>query len=372
VRLAPDAHVRSVKYHFIGSHELSASELSTQVATHAPGGFNSVKRAFGWLPLVPDEEKVPFSPRLLQEDLARLRRFYARQGFPEAELDYDVRTDDRGRRVDVTFGVREGRPIRLRSVEIVNADSAGTWSGDPELAAEGRKAAQQLGEKNRGIRFGDAEARSIEANATAWLADHGYLMPRVESATVVDSAQLLVDFKLRITTGPRARVGRVDVQGVHSVPEPIVTRNLPFTTGDWVSTSALTRGQQQLQSVDLFRSATVVMPESLRSEPEVPVDVTIQESRPRFTGVQLGYVTDGAGVSAQGRWTHPNFTGGARSLNVVALVQTGWGNLGTVPEKLARLTLTLRQPYVGNPKLSLSVGPKGELRDDEVERSALG
>jgi outer membrane protein assembly factor BamA len=148
-----------------------------------------------------------------------------------------------------------------------------------------------------------------------------------------------------------------------------VTRNLPFQSGDWVSTSAVVKGEQNLQSVELFRRATVVLPESLRSQPEIPVRVTVTEAEPRFTGLQLGYVTAGAGVSAQGRWTHPNFTGDSRSLNFVWLVQTGWGNFGEVPDRLARATLTLRQPYIANPKLSFSVGPKAEWRDDDVERS---
>ena len=73
------------------------------------------------------------------------------------------------------------------------------------------------------------------------------------------------------------------------------------------------------------------------------------------------------------QWTHPNFTGGARSLTASLEGQTGAGAIGTEAEQLLRGSLSLTQPYVFDPRLSLIVGPWAEYRNDLQDRSgAIG
>jgi outer membrane protein assembly factor BamA len=124
-----------------------------------------------------------------------------------------------------------------------------------------------------------------------------------------------------------------------------------------------------LVSVDLFRTARLELAKESPADTALPVEVVIKEDHARFTTLEAGYATDGAGVTGQVRWTHPNFTGGARSLNAILLAQTGWWATSDTKDRLLRTTLVLNQPNVGAPTLSLGFGPSFEARDGFIDRS---
>jgi outer membrane protein insertion porin family len=121
--------------------------------------------------------------------------------------------------------------------------------------------------------------------------------------------------------------------------------------------------------VDLFRQAQVNV--DVRGPPDSTIGVRVEvfEASPRLSLAELGYISDGPGISGRVQWTHPNFTGGARSLTASLEAQTGVASVATQAEKLLRGSLTLTQPYVHVPELSLGVGPYSEYRDDLRDRS---
>ena len=87
----------------------------------------------------------------------------------------------------------------------------------------------------------------------------------------------------------------------------------------------------------------------------------------------MGYISEGAGLTGRVQWTHPNFTGGARSLTASLEGQTGRGAIGTEAEQLLRVSLSLTQPYVFTPRLSFIAGPWAEYRNDlHDESGAIG
>jgi len=368
-RIAPDARTHAVKLRWIGSHELTEPEIRREVATRAPSGAERVNAWVAWLPLVPDPPPRPFVPFTLQEDVARLRRLYARQGFPEASIDYEVETDDEGKDVTVTITIREGEPIRVRRLNLARMDSTLTPTMDPDEAARGRRELRQLGRTLTGRRLGAVGIEDIRRRTVAWMAEHGHLAPHVEVLTMVDTAGRAADVTLLVEAGTRSRVGEITVKSDPPVEPRLLARHLPFKTGDWVSSRDVQTGLRNLRSIDLFRDATIEVPVSGPADSVVPVRIAFTPSRPRLTTLGLGYVTSGAGVSMQAGWTHPNLTGGARAVDLVGLWQTGLWSFSDVPDKLFRVTLTMRQPYVGFPAASLSFGPRVELRDDLYERS---
>src|SRR5262249_23938133 len=155
------------------------------------------------------------------------------------------------------------------------------------------------------------------------LADRGYARAKAEPRAAIDSTAHAVDLVWLIDTGARARFSAIQVQGLTKVSDHIVTRQLGFEPGDWRSRRALEKGPVNVLSVDLLRKARVDLDKCDPGDTLLPVSVVVKEDRPRFTTIEGGYATDGAGVSGQVRWTHPNFTGDARSLNAVLLFQSG-------------------------------------------------
>jgi outer membrane protein insertion porin family len=366
IKLAADAETRSVRFQFEGAHEMTEDDLRPQVGTTAPGPFDGVQSALVWTRLVGEPDRHAFNPEILQGDLVRLRRYYRRQGFLDVGVDYVTKPSADRKWVAVTFVVHEGEPLKLASIAVDYADSAlRPPPGDPS-AARISKVIDSI-ELNK--RFDEA-ALEIKARQLARsFADAGYAFTTITPRAAIDSVQRRVDLVWILTPGNRSRVATIQVEGLKSVPKHIATRQMGFTVNDTTSRAHMERARQNLQTVDLFRSADVSYGGGGATDSLLPVHVRLSEDHPRFTGAEVGYITDGAGISGQTRWTHPNFTGGARSLSAIALVQTGWATSEAVLDRLVRTTLALTQPFVGSPDWSASFGPSFEWRDGSKDRS---
>ncbi|MGH7742055.1 MAG: POTRA domain-containing protein, partial [Candidatus Eiseniibacteriota bacterium] len=367
-KLAADARVRSVEFRFIGPHDLRAEDLEPAIATEAPGTMDRVTAATSWIPFVPDPEPHAFSATVLQQDLERLRRQLRRKGFLDADADYQVRVADNRRDVSVVFVVREGEPTRVRTLTLGDGANAGGALPD-SLAAVCAETWKDVVRRQSGERNSDELTEDARRSLASAFGNAGYPWARFGVSSELDSSRREADVTWRVKSGVRARLGDIRVEGVHSVPEPLVVRQLGLQSGEWFSRRDLDQSRLQLQSVPLFQRSDVLVADSLSTDSSVAIRALIQESRARLTNLELGYVTDGAGVTSQARWTHPNLTGGARSFDAIALVQTGWGTTSDEADRLLRATLSLTQPYVASPRMSLSGGPAIERRDGRIDRS---
>jgi outer membrane protein assembly factor BamA len=368
LHLAPDAEVHQVEFRFSGKHELSGPDLSPVIATTGPDMLRRLHQLVAWIPFVADPKPLPFVPLRLQEDVVRLRQHYRRQGFPSAIVDYEVETDRTRSRVDVTFLITEGRPLLLRSLKATGPGGADEIPIPADEREQIRETWAQVRSRYLGKRMQEQQVTQLHDGLIKFLADRGYSNSSVVPRAAIDSVAGSVDMIWELTPGQRTTVSSIDIEGVTSVPESIAERQLGFEPGEWTSKDKLERGRANLLSVELFRSAEVSLA-SAAGDTAVPVKVVITEDRPRLTTIEAGYVTDGAGITGQARWTHPNFTGGARSLNTIALFQSGWGSTSDTKDRLARATIVLNQPYVWTPDLSLGVGPTFEFRDGNIDRS---
>jgi outer membrane protein assembly factor BamA len=368
-KLASDARVSSVEYHFIGPHVLGEADFSPMIATSGPGGLDHLQAATSWIPFVPDPHPHPFSAVVLQQDLERLRRQLRRKGFPEGQADYDVSVEHNRRDVRVTFTISEGEPTRVHSMTLLDGSAPDAGALPDSVAAVCDKEWRRLVKKMTGERLSDDLAEEARKGLGAALGDGGYPSAQLSLFTAADSAANGVDLTWRVAAGMRTRIGDIRVEGVKSVPEPLVVRQLGLEPGEWYSRRAIEQSRLQLQSVALFQRSDLVLAPPTSPDSGALIRALIQESRARLTNLELGYVTDGAGVTTQARWTHPNFTGGARSFDAIGLIQTGWGATNGEQDKLLRATLTLTQPYVASPRLSLNAGPSVERRDGRIDQS---
>jgi outer membrane protein insertion porin family len=367
--IRPDAQVGSVGFRFPGTQSFSEAELGAQLALRGRGSLYDVRRLLGELPLVPSPGRYGFDPVELQKDVVRLRQFYRRAGFARPHVDYDVRANDPGSVVDVSYVVEEGPAAVLRSVQVVGPGGSAPLELPDSLATSWREFEAGLAAR-RGQRFGEADLAAARDSLVAWLHDHGYPFAAVQSARTVDSLRQAVDVRLAASPGPLSRFGTITVEGNTSVSDRVVLRQLPFRTGDPYSARTLAVARTRLQAVDLLARAVVDVDSQPAADSTLSVRIQVQESRRRLTLAEVGYVSEGAGLTGRVQWTDPNFTGGARSLTASVEAQSGAGAVGTEAEQLLRASLSLTQPYVFVPRLSLIVGPYAEYRNDLKDQSA--
>jgi outer membrane protein insertion porin family len=343
-----------------------------QIGLTEQGKTYRLVKALAFLPFVSKPGPHPFDPLNLQRDVARLREFYRRSGFPEASIRYEVALDEERNRVDVQFLISEGRPLTLAAVsysgpagstvdEVLALDVVPLW----RRFVEGEKG-------HMGERFGDLTRAQMSGNPLRWLREHGYPFPTGDSELELDSAAFQVGLTVRIDPGPRSRVGSVDVEGVTSVGDDIVLREVPIREGDWFSARKVSQGRQRIFSLDLFSTAAAdVVP---LEEPDSTVQVLfrVREGRRRSLNTFVGYTNTG-GLSLGGSWEHRNFVGGARTLAVSGTAETGaLAFLAEIPDQYFRGAVSLRQPFLFVSGLSLVASPFGEYRDDYRDRSWEG
>jgi len=299
----------------------------------------------------------------LERDVLRVRVFYWKRGYREAEVDTAVVARGRNQ-VGVTFVIKEGLPTIVSDV-IVSQPT-------PLLSQR---------EINRRVALGKGGPLNLIRLDTSRvflqnsLFDKGYADAEVDTSIVVDTASRTAVVRLTLNPKYKTTVEDIVVSGNDDVSERTIRKSLTFHIGDIFRRSEMLRSQRALYESNLFRRASI--------EPRPPIDiatpdsakvvvVTVQESPPREARLSAGFNTIDF-VQFETRFTDYNFMGGARRLDVQAVVgnlfASSLNNRGifhnaSVPQTstLARYfvptynaSIDLREPWFGSPHNELAL-----------------
>jgi len=300
----------------------------------------------------------------LQRDVLRMRVFYWKRGYREAEVDTAVVR--RGpNQVGVTFTVTEGPPTVVSRITVDQPTP-------PLLSKREVDRRVVLGENSplNMIRL-DSSRFFLQTR----LFDKGYADAEVDTTIVLDSASRRASVTFTLIPKYKTTVEDIVIDGNDDVSDRTILKSLTFHVGDIFKRSEMLRSQRALYESNLFRRANI--------EPRPPIDisapdsakvvvVTVQESPSREARVSAGFNTIDF-VQVESRFTDYNFFGSARRLDVQGVV----GNLfsgslngkgifrnASVPQTsaLARYfvptynaSIDLTQPWFGSPHNSLSL-----------------
>jgi outer membrane protein insertion porin family len=243
----------------------------------------------------------------LARDVLRIRVYYWRRGYREAQVDTLVAPRGDGE-VAVTFEVTEGRPTVVTTVAVTGADSV--------LTAEQRDALVLL-EPGEPLSLPALDSSLAQVRDALW--DRGHADAEIDTAVVVDTATRTAT--VTIETRPRwvARVGTVRLRGLEKLGTNTVRNSLTLEPGDVFRRDEMLRSQRNLYESNLFRTAV------LEAEGEDSVKallVSVREAELQAARAAAGFNTVDY-VQVEGSYTHFNFLGGARRLRLSAVV----GNL---------------------------------------------
>jgi len=208
-----------------------------------------------------------------------------------------------------------------------------------------------------------------------WWRDRGH--PSADARGLLDSDSLRREMRIRfvVLPGAPARFGPITIAGHPSISEHVIRRELPFRTGNPYSAAALSEGRTELQQLEIVRTASFEISQPGAESPalpgagqELPVRVSLFEAKLHQMGGDFGYDSD-AGLSAEARWGHRNFTGSGRTLTISAVAQTGLLALADNPDERYRGSVSLLQPYAFHRRMSAVLSPFIEQRDDHSDRS---
>ena len=373
--------VRAFHFRWTETKTLDERVLQKLLVTKERGGAWGLRTALGKLPMIDPPDPIPLDPMELQRDVVRLRGRYREAGFSQADVRYEVTLDDEANLVDVTFVITEGPPVILRHVDIAPEDSLAPL---PVPAGQRGSWEKQLKawRKLEGHRLDLPEARTMRLETENWWRDRGYPFARVRGRVGTDSTTGTRDLTVRIAPGRPGVFHPIEVDGATSISPELVEKRLPFKDGDAYSAKALEQAKRDVGELEIVRVALVETPappprDSTSTAPpgttsadtaQVAVRVRLTEAEPRLVSGQVGYGTE-AGFTAEARWTHRNFLGGARMLTVSGVAQTGWWAVEDDPDKLYRASIAVTQPSFLARRMNGVLTPFIEQRDNVSDKS---
>ena len=300
----------------------------------------------------------------LERDVLRVRIFYWKRGYREAEVDTAV--VPRGKnQVGVTFFIKEGPPTIVSDVII----------DQPTPALLSRREIRRRVVIGRNGPLNLIRLDTSRVFLQTALFDKGYADAEVDTSVVVDTAARTAVVKLTLIPKYKTTVEDIVITGNEGVSQRTIGRSLTFHVGDIFKRAEMLRSQRALYESNLFRRASI--------EPRPPIDIAtpdsakivvveVQEAPPREARMSAGFNTVDF-FQVDGRFTHYNFMGGARRVDIQGAI----GNLfakslngkgifhqATVTETsdLARYfvptynaSIDLRQPWFGSPHNELGL-----------------
>ena len=244
----------------------------------------------------------------LKRDVLRIRVFYYREGFREAQVDTTItRVSDR--QVAVRFNIVEGAPTVVTDVAVAY---------DSTLLTP--KRVQQLNQVQVGrpIDMFEVDSTRIQFQNELW--ELGYADALVDTSTVVDQPSHTARVQFRLVKNHLTTVGDVVIAGANQVSNRTVLNSLSFRTGDLFSRSKMLESQRNLYESNLFKLAAIDVPETFDSVKTV--NVLLREAQLHEARIGGGFNTVDY-LQTEARYTAYNLFGGARRLDVSASV----GNL---------------------------------------------
>lgn len=299
-----------VSLEFRGNEAFSAGELGTAIATRETKCRSILfKFPFPICPLTDwgfahdraylDEEELP-------RDVLRLRVFYRQRGYRDVGIDTLVNRLDG--EAEVRFLIDEGSPVLLDSLRLEGLEGV----ADPERI---RQRIEEDIDLEPGVPFDRIKLDRAKDLIRTRLRGRGYVNADVLEETFLPQGEG-ARVTLQVVPGDRVRIGDIRIQGAETIDERVIRRFLTFRSGEYFDQEEILRSQRQLYGLDALRFASVERAGEL--EPgDTLVDVTVL-----VTEAPMRTIRSGGGVSttecvvSETRFTHRNFLGGARRLEL--------------------------------------------------------
>jgi len=249
---------------------------------------------------------------VLKEDMERIKAFYEKEGFIDAQASYKLTELTKGR-LDVDINIDEGKQYFVEDV---------TVTGNSVFTDE------EVRETMTNIKPGKVFSRdklSVDLAAIrSQYFDKGYIFANVRQSTSLDPDTGKVNVKLDISEGELAYVNKIKIQGNDRTRDIVIRREMKLYPGDRFDGEKLRRSKQRLDNLGYFEDVNYDIEDTDVSNKKYLV-VQVKEAKTGSFSFGGGYSTVDqliGFVEIQQRnfdftnW--PTFTGGGQQLSLRA------------------------------------------------------
>jgi outer membrane protein assembly factor BamA len=283
-------------------------DLERSIATRASQCRNLFVQLFCFFSRSPTfVDKQYLDREEFKRDVLRIRVYYYKHGYRQAEVDTSITRDGTG--VRVTFNVKENEPTRIRRIAI---------QYDSTLISDRQRDRITLLRANDPLDLVVLDSMRVLFQNQLW--DRGYGDAVVDTIVHVDAASNLADVEMTSTLNRRTTIGQIVINGTEQIDRETILNSITLRSGNLFRHSDVLESQRNLYESNLFRQATIVVPPQRDSVKNV--QITVIEAPLHEARIGTG-LTNVDFAQLDGRYTSYNLLGGARRLDVSG----GVGNL---------------------------------------------
>lgn len=324
---------------FEGNENYSRIVLRDLIAARSPNLLRKLFRRY-------DDYRL--NETELRRDRIRLIRYYERRGYDQIQVDIDITEGDKEWKKHVTFRIREGQPIRIATSEVVieaDTTTVNNLEALPRFQHASRQHELRQNQRYQTVRKPDVEGRFIEI-----MQNHGYPWAEAFVEADIDSLAKRADVKVILRPGPKSYFTNFHFEGIESVPERIVRRQLGIERGEEYDHRKIQEAQRQIFGHHLFRFATITLPDQERDS-TLDLRIRVREHPLRTVQATVGVGSEEY-LRGQLSWQHRNISRTGHRL--------GFNARGSFIEQ--RIGGDYLVPYVFNPKSSFITAPYAQRR----------
>jgi outer membrane protein insertion porin family len=242
----------------------------------------------------------------LEQSIYRLRSFYRRNGFVDAEVEYMIDSISQPGTTGIKLVITEGTRYYVDRID---------FSGSRELPADvlNRAIANKV---RRPLNVEDLGQDDF--SLMLLYADHGYIYAEVDHDLEFQNGHKAI-ITYQVKEGPQVNISRIALTGNVHVQEKYILNTIRMSPGDVFSRSRLIKSQYLLQSSDLFRMVAVSPGEIDSLSNDIAVDIRLVEKPRRLFETSIGYGS-GDAVRLMSKWAHRNLFGLGRRIEHNGLV----------------------------------------------------
>jgi len=324
---------------FEGNDNYSGIVLRQVIATEEPNLLRKIFRRV---------KDYRLNETELRRDRIRVIRYYERRGYDQVEVTVDHSPERKNWKRNVVFRIREGEPIRIVSSQvIINADSAVVQSLRDEESFQRSLSSHDF---RKGNRFQTIRRPDVVGNFTQVMENHGFPWAEVDIQADIDSVAKQASVDIILKPGPLSYFNEFTFEGVETVPDRIVAREMVINKGRIYDSRRVQESQRQIFGHHLFRFATITIPEQ-EEDSTLDLRVRIRENPPRTIQASVGFGSEEY-LRGQVNWQSRNISGTGHRLSFNAR--------GSFIEQ--RLGADYLIPYVFNTRSSYVTSPYGQRR----------
>jgi len=317
-RIDPGAEYTLEEIDLVANREISDEELAARMTTSRR---SLLRRGSGRL-----------VQEVLDDDIENLRRYYALQGYPRAEVGPPVIEETGTGGLRLLIPIQEGP--RLRVVNLF-------FEGIEKLDLSDLRERLPLRE---GGPFHPALLDNALNTIRLTYAGEGYAEAQVSAREDWNPEHTLVDLTIQVLEGPLRVVDRIIVRGNRRTESDVIRRTLGLRTGEPISDTRLLEIERNLYRLGIFSDVEVELARGGLGAAERDVLVRVQEGRPRSLTYGVGWDSED-GLRGLVGYSHNNVAGKAYSLRTDLRLSQGNNN---------RFRLIFNQPYLAEHSVALT------------------